>query len=70
MLRPSLVESLRTERIGTSPRQLEGDLQWIRNLPIAELHCHLGGNLSPDEMIDSSLVSFFRPLASISDIIL
>ena len=51
-LPPWQIESLRNTFIGRDPRRKEAELAWLRQLPKAELHCHLGGILSPGEMIE------------------
>jgi adenosine deaminase len=42
-----LIHSLKTQEIC----QTEEDYQWMRILPKAELHCHLGGVLSAEEIV-------------------
>ena len=51
MLPAHVVRRLREERIGVDAEQLSEDLTWLRALPKAELHCHLGGILTAAEMI-------------------
>ncbi len=51
MLPAHVVRRLREERIGANAEQLSEDLKWLQDLPKAELHCHLGGILTPAEMI-------------------
>lgn len=51
-LHPRIQKVLRTEQIGLNPRK---DLEWLRKLPKAELHCHFGGILSPKNMIEVAL---------------
>lgn len=46
------INKLKEERIGTDPNLQERDLDFLRMLPKTELHCHLGGVLSPKEMIE------------------
>jgi adenosine deaminase len=46
-----IIEKLQKEHIGKDPSQQEEELLWLRSLPKAELHCHLGGILSVQEMI-------------------
>ncbi len=36
-------KQLRHDKIGVSPATKEQDLQWLKKLPKADLHCHLGG---------------------------
>ncbi len=44
------IERLREERIGLDAGQAARDLAWLRHLPKAELHCHLGGVAGPAEL--------------------
>jgi adenosine deaminase len=48
-LPPDVLRRLKEVKIGTNPAQ---DLQWMRALPKAELHTHLGGVLTPAEIIE------------------
>jgi adenosine deaminase len=48
---PDLIERLHSSRIGVDASRQAADLAWLRSLPKAELHCHLGGILSPAEMV-------------------
>ncbi len=45
------IEKLRTDRIGIDGDKKEEDLSFIRALPKADLHCHLGGAASSDDLI-------------------
>jgi adenosine deaminase len=47
-----MVQTLRAERVGADPARVQADLDWLRRLPKAELHCHLGGILSPAELVE------------------
>ncbi|GIW92131.1 MAG: hypothetical protein KatS3mg110_0172 [Pirellulaceae bacterium] len=49
---PRLIRTLQHLRIGADPEGRQKDRQWLRMLPKAELHCHLGGLLSPKEMVE------------------
>ncbi len=51
-LRPEKIAVLKTERIGLDPARRETELEWLKRLPKTDLHCHLGGVLSPGEMIE------------------
>ncbi len=51
-LPPERIEALKAERIGLEPARREAELEWLRRLPKLDLHCHLGGVLSPAEMIE------------------
>lgn len=50
-LPPNRVRALREQRIGADPSRRAADLAWLEPLPKTDLHCHLGGLLSPEEMI-------------------
>ena len=52
LLQPEIVEQLQNAYIGEKLENKENDLEWLQNLPKAELHCHFGGILSPEEMIE------------------
>lgn len=51
-LAPEVIEKLQTQNIGVCQETSTADLAWLRQLPKAELHCHLGGILSPAEMLE------------------
>lgn len=51
-LPPSKIASLKSEVIGIDPAKRDVELEYVRRLPKTELHCHLGGCLSPSEMIE------------------
>lgn len=51
LLPPERIQQLQTYRIGVDPQAKSAELRWLRLLPKAELHCHLGGILSVAEMI-------------------
>ncbi|MCK5806608.1 MAG: hypothetical protein KAI66_27515, partial [Lentisphaeria bacterium] len=55
-LPPDIIDQLRSTRIGCDPACRENELAWLRALPKAELHCHLGGILSPGDMVEVALV--------------
>lgn len=50
-LPPERVRALREQRIGADPERRGLDLTWLARLPKTDLHCHLGGILSPTEMV-------------------
>ena len=51
-LPPRSIDALRNTRIGNPENGTDKDsLEWLQKLPKAELHCHLGGILSPDEIL-------------------
>jgi len=47
-----ILERLRAERICAAPARRALERAWVSRLPKAELHCHLGGILSPEAMIE------------------
>ncbi|MBR5998210.1 MAG: hypothetical protein IK027_03800 [Deltaproteobacteria bacterium] len=53
-LPPGKIESLKAEHIGVDPARRGTELEWLKRLPKADLHCHLGGVLSPGEMIEAA----------------
>ena len=50
-LHPRIIDDLQNTYIGIDADKEERDLDWLRKLPKAELHCHFGGILTPSEMI-------------------
>lgn len=46
----SQIERLKQKRIGADPLKRHEDLAWLRQIPKADLHSHLGGALLPDEI--------------------
>ncbi len=50
-LPPAVIRRLRDFRIGVSPEEEEGEMAILRRLPKAELHCHLGGALSTEDLV-------------------
>ncbi len=57
-LPPDLISSLHNQSIGIDGAKQVDDLKWLRSLPKAELHCHLGGVLSTQDMIDVAVAHF------------
>lgn len=55
-LPPREIQRLKQIVVGRSaePRQVEAELSLLRDLPKAELHCHLGGVLSVEEIIETA----------------
>lgn len=51
-LPPSKITKLKNEFIGVDQSKAKEDLEFIHRLPKTDLHCHLGGVLSPSEMIE------------------
>ncbi len=51
---PNKLRSLQNKTIANNPENKDGDLQWLKTLPKAELHCHMGGILTPEEIIETA----------------
>jgi len=51
-LEPPMIKRLKNHRIGVDPQKEAMELAWLRKLPKAELHCHLGGIADAREMIE------------------
>lgn len=51
-LPPSKIKELKACKIGYDKTYYEEELEFLHNLPKTELHCHLGGVLNPEEMIE------------------
>ncbi len=47
----SKIQALKNENLGCDSSKSEEDLQWIKRIPKAELHCHMGGILTTAGMI-------------------
>lgn len=46
------IERLKKYRFGTRRADMERELAWLRQLPKADLHCHLGGVLDPEGLLE------------------
>jgi len=57
LLQPEIVEKLQQEKIGEILDNKEQDIAWLKKIPKAELHCHFGGILSPEEIIEVAKVN-------------
>ncbi|MBF0240245.1 MAG: hypothetical protein HQM12_21280 [SAR324 cluster bacterium] len=53
---PHLIKRLQDLRFGVDPSREQPELEWLRKLPKAELHCHLGGCASPEEILEMALL--------------
>lgn len=51
-LPPSKIRELKETKIGINRDKQREELEFIKRLPKTDLHCHLGGVLSPEEMIE------------------
>jgi len=51
-LPPSKIEKLKNEHIGFDKSKELEELEWLKQLPKTDLHCHLGGVLNPKEIVD------------------
>lgn len=51
-LPPKVVKGLQKARVGIDPARREEELAWLRALPKADLHCHLGGVLDGRETLE------------------
>lgn len=51
-LPPSKIKQLKETKLGVCREKEKEELDWLRQLPKTDLHCHLGGVLKPDEMIE------------------
>lgn len=55
MVHPEIIKQLENTFIGRNLQKVETELAWLRRLPKAELHCHIGGILSPSDMVKVAL---------------
>jgi adenosine deaminase len=53
-LSPEQIRQLKDRHIGTDPEMASKELAWLQSLPKADLHCHFGGILSVEEMIETA----------------
>ncbi|TWI64806.1 adenosine deaminase [Desulfobotulus alkaliphilus] len=63
----ALLDRLKQERIGICTENSEKELDFIRKLPKAELHCHFGGILNASEIIDVALSNTEKMEAHLDD---
>jgi len=54
-LPPTVIEKLKNTYIGKDPGSEKKEQGWLIKLPKAELHCHLGGVLSTEHLIEVAL---------------
>ncbi|MBI2266708.1 MAG: hypothetical protein HYU64_16360 [Armatimonadetes bacterium] len=57
----SLLKRLQDERLGHEDSDQERDLRWLRSLPKADLHTHLGGAASARDLIDLGEANLLSP---------
>ncbi|MBK1645476.1 hypothetical protein CKO25_12645 [Thiocapsa imhoffii] len=57
MLPPDRIQALREMRIGADPAQAETDRRWLARLPKSDLHCHFGGILDAESLIEVAAAS-------------
>jgi adenosine deaminase len=50
-LSPNLIEKLQSTIIGIDPKHRDEDLKLLRQIPKTDHHCHLGGLLNPQQII-------------------
>ncbi|GAB6064770.1 CRISPR-associated ring nuclease [Deferrisoma palaeochoriense] len=46
----SRIDALRRDRLGLDPARRDEEVAWLRRLPKADLHCHLGGAAGPGDL--------------------
>ena len=54
-LPPSKIKKLKNEHIGFDKSKEQEELEWLKQLPKTDLHCHLGGVLNPKEIVDVAI---------------
>ncbi len=59
LLHPRIINALKSDSIDGN----EKDTAWLQALPKAELHCHFGGILTPDDMIDVAMTEVEKVVA-------
>ena len=50
-LPPQQIQALKERKFGVFPEKQRDELEWLHQLPKAELHCHFGGTASAEDMI-------------------
>lgn len=53
-LPPSKIHQLKNEYIGIDKEKEKAELNWLKQLPKTDLHCHLGGVLHPKDIVECS----------------
>lgn len=53
-LSPEQIRQLKDRHIGMDPNLAAQELEWLQALPKADLHCHFGGILNVEEMIEAA----------------
>lgn len=51
-LPPTKIKELKTDYLGIDPSKQKEELEYLQRLPKSDLHCHLGGVLTAEEMIE------------------